>query len=155
VENYGRRLIVDRPFHSVLTAAIDALHAEGFEIIGRVNVRDLLERTMHHDCRRYVLLHAATPQTVLDALQVDLGSPTISPFAVAVFELADGETAVVTTEPWAPLLADASWQAHAPELSDLAHRECDRVARVVGRLQHALAERAPIRDEAEAVAAHR
>jgi hypothetical protein len=56
---------------------------------------------------------------------------------VAIYELADGETAIVAAEPFAPVLADPAWRMAAPELARVADRESEQVARALMRLQHA------------------
>ncbi len=137
MESYGRHLVVDVPFEAALAETVDAFHAEGLDPICRVDVRNFLARTLQHDFRNYVLFHVAAPQATLDALQEDLSAGTILPVAVAVFELADGETAVVVTEPFAAVLADPGWRASAPRLLALADRVCAQVARALDRLQHA------------------
>jgi uncharacterized protein (DUF302 family) len=138
VENYGRRLVIDQPFLTALDAIKQALAAEGLDIVGRIDLRDLLARSTGRETRRYIVLHAAAPEALLEAIREDLGSPTTLPAAVAIFELADGETAVIVTEPFAAFLADPGWRAEAPHLAALADRECERLARALDRLRHAI-----------------
>jgi len=52
----------------------------------------------------------------------------------AIYELADGETAIVAGEPFAPLRADLAWQTSAPELAIIAERESKQLARARTRL---------------------
>src|SRR5262245_18647769 len=95
--DYGRRLVLDVPFERSVTQTIRALHAEGFDMIGSIDVRSYLARNAHHECRRYLLLEALLPQLTLDALQRDIGIGPILPTTVAVYELPDGETAVAAS----------------------------------------------------------
>jgi hypothetical protein len=74
------------------------LHEEGWDVTGRFNVRQYLRRTLHHDCRRYVLLQATSPEFLLDAVCHDLGAAALLPATIAVYELADGETAVLVND---------------------------------------------------------
>lgn len=138
METYGRRLVVDRPFAAALDAVTQALEAEGLDVIGRMDLRDAISRSTGQEIRRYVVLHAAAPGVLLQVVREDLGSPATLPAAVAVFELADGETAVIVSEPFAPLLADEAWRAAVPHIAAIADQECERVARALDRLKHAV-----------------
>ena len=42
---------------------------------------------------------------------------------IAVYELADGETAVVAAEPFGPLLMDGAWRAAVPSSQDWPSRK--------------------------------
>jgi hypothetical protein len=108
-------------------------------VLGRIDLRDALNRTTGHEIRRYVVLHAAAPEVLLQLVREDLAAPTILAAPIALFELADGETAIVVGEPFAPVLADEAWRAAVPHIAAIADRECDRLARALDRLKHALA----------------
>jgi uncharacterized protein (DUF302 family) len=142
VQDYGRRLVIDSTFDRVVDLTIEALQHEGLHIIGFVDLQDYARRRLRHDLRQYVLLQALPARLTLDALQRDLDAGTILPVTVAIYELADGETAVVAGEPFAPLLADCAWQASAPDLVSIAERESKQLARALTRLQR-LASRPP------------
>jgi len=73
----------------------------------------------------------------MEALQHDLDAGPMLTATVAIYELADGETAIVAAEPFAPLLADPAWQVAAPELARVAEQEGELVARALTRVQHA------------------
>lgn len=114
MEDYGRRVVVDRPFDRAVVDVVQALQ---------------------HDFRRYVLLQAATPRVTLEALQDDLAVGAILPITVAVYELADGETAVVVSEPFAAVISEPGWRETAPHLARLADQESAQLARAVDRFQ--------------------
>ena len=135
MRDYGRRLVIDSTFDRVVENTIEALQHEGLHIIGRADLQDYARRKLRHDMRQYVLLQALPARLTLDALQHDLDVGTILPVTVAIYELADGETAVVAGEPFAPLLADRAWQAAAPGLMMIAERESKQLARALARLQ--------------------
>ena len=135
MEDYGRRLVIDRPFDRALIAVMRVLHEEGWDLTGRFNVREYLRRKLHHDFRRYALLEATSPQLMLDALRQDLDVGAILPVTIAVYELADGETAVVVSEPFAPVLSNQAWRQAVPDLASLADQESDQLARALARLQ--------------------
>jgi uncharacterized protein (DUF302 family) len=135
MSDYGRRLVINLNFDRALKETIHALQDEGFDIVGRVDVRDYCKLVLGHDFRRYVILHALPNRTTVRALREDLDVGTILPAAVAVYELADGETAVVAAEPFAPVLEDHAWRESAPALAKLADEESEALARMLGRLQ--------------------
>ena len=136
MRDYGRRVVIDSTFDRTVALTMEAFQHEGLHIIGCVDLQDYARRRLRHDLRQYVLLQVLPARLTLDALQHDLDLGTILPVTVAIYELADGETAVITGEPFAPLLADLAWQASAPELMIIAERECKQLARALARLQH-------------------
>jgi len=135
VRDYGRRLVVDSTFERAVELTLKAFEREGLHIVASVDLQDYAQRRLHHDLRQYVLLQALPARLTIDALQHDLDAGTILPVTVAIYELADGETAVVAGEPFAPLLADLAWQTSAPELTMVAERESKQLARALIRLQ--------------------
>ena len=135
MRDYGRRLVIDLTFDRTVDQTIEALQHEGLHIIGCVDLQDYARRKLRHDLRQYVLLQALPARLTIDALQHDLDAGTILPVTVAIYELADGETAVIAGEPFAPLLADRAWQASAPDLATIAERESRQLARALTRLQ--------------------
>jgi uncharacterized protein (DUF302 family) len=136
MEDYGRRIVVDLPFDRTVIDVLQALHKEGIHVLGRFDVREYLKRTLHHDFRRYVLLQAATPRITLDVLQEELAAGAILPITIAIYELADGETAVVVSEPFAPVQSDRGWREAAPHRARLADQESEQLARAMDRFQH-------------------
>jgi hypothetical protein len=121
---------------------MEAFQREGLHIIGYVDLQDYARRKLHHDLRQYVLLQVLPARLTMDALQHDLDAGTLLPVTVAIYELADGETAVVTGEPFAPLLADLAWQVSAPNFAIVAERESQQLARALDRLLRMAARRA-------------
>jgi uncharacterized protein (DUF302 family) len=136
MDDYGRRIIIDSSFERTLDEAIKAFGEEGLDVISRFDVRDYLQRRLLHDFRRYVLLQVSAPLLMFEALRDDLGVGAILPVTIAIHELADGETAVVASEPFGPVLSDRKWREAAPALAHLAEEESEQVARALARLQH-------------------
>ncbi len=137
MERYGRRLVVDLTFEVALAETVRALRDEGLDLAGRMDVREFLARTVHHDFRRYVLLEVVSPSVTLAALRQDLDIGAALPTTVAVFELADGETALVVAEPFGGLGSDPEWRRTAPSLAAVADQACEQIARTLSRLQQA------------------
>lgn len=139
--DYGRRLIVDADFDRTLIETMRAIQVEGLDILTRLDVREHLKRHANHECRRYVMLQVASPELLLRALQTDIESGPYLPMTLAVYELADGETAVEAVEPFAPVISDVAWRRRAPELAALADKESGQLAKALGRIQHVAAGR--------------
>ena len=133
--DYGRRLVLDSDFDDALADTINALQIEGVDVITRFDAAQHVRERLHHECRRYVLLQVASPQLLLAALQTDVEAGSLVPVTVAVFELADGESAVEVCEPFAPIVSDPAWRRDAPDLAAIADRESEQIARALARLQ--------------------
>ena len=136
MNDYGRRIVVDWPFERALGETYCALRDEHMDVLAEVDVRDHLRRTMGHEFRQYVLLHTCSPTLLLGALQHDLASGPVLSNTIALYELADGETAIVAGELLASVASDPRWREAAPELALLADDETSRVARVLSLLEH-------------------
>lgn len=135
MDDYGRRVILDVPFDLAVAETSQVLREEGLDVVARFDVRDYLVRTLHHECRRYMLLEALAPELMLEALQHDPGIGPILPVTVGVYELADGETAVVASPPLAPVLSDFGWRAATPALATIGDRASEQLAQALDRLQ--------------------
>ena len=94
----GRRIVLDVPYEAALGATARAIQAEGLEIIARVDARERFRTSLSHDFRRYDLLEAWVPQEALERLTTNLDLGATLPIRFAIFELADGETAVVAED---------------------------------------------------------
>lgn len=136
-DDYGRRIVLDMGFEPVVGEASRAIRQEGLHIIARIDVRDHFWRDLGRDFRQYFLIDAWSPELALDALRHNLDAGTILPTTFAIYELADGQTAVVAKEPLSPIAAEPEWRLDVPALAAIADRESERVARVLARLQRA------------------
>jgi uncharacterized protein (DUF302 family) len=137
-DDYGRRIVVDLGFEAALGVVCRSIREEGLRVVARVDVRDHFWRDLGHDFRRYFLLDVWSPELAFEAIRhtLDVGGAFCTTFVV--YELADGETAVVVTEHLSRLAADPDWRRRAPDLASIADRERERVSRVVARLPAAL-----------------
>jgi uncharacterized protein (DUF302 family) len=134
MEDYGRRIILDIPFGRGVKETLKAFQAEGFDLISALDLRDYLARHAHHECRRYILFAALLAPFTLEALQHD---PAIGPMlttTIAVYELADGETAISASPALAAVAFDFGWRDGSPAIGRLADRASERVARSFERL---------------------
>ena len=137
MDDYGRRIVLDLGFEATVDSLGQALRAEGLRALARVDVREHFGRELGHDFRRYVLVQAWSPDLALNALRLDLGAGTSLITSFALYELGDGETAVVAQRPLASVAEDPGWRREAPALAAIADRESDRIARVLDHLQRA------------------
>src|SRR5438093_1499356 len=107
MSDYGRRIVVDLEFETAVGETSRLIRQEGLKIIARVDVRDHFRRDLSPDFRRYVLIDAWSSKLAVDALRHNLDVGPVLPITVAIYELADGETAVVAKEPLAPYASNA------------------------------------------------
>jgi uncharacterized protein (DUF302 family) len=138
MNDFGRRLLLDAPFDVVLGETCRALREEGLQVIARVDVRDRLWRDLRHNFRPCMRLEAWAPEPALRAAEEDVDAVIALPSTVLVYEAADGRTAVLAEEPLAPMIADPEWRRERPVLRAIADDEAARIARVLGRVQHAV-----------------
>ena len=139
-DDYGRRIVLDTSFEGGLTATTDALLRAGFQIAARVDVREELRRTLDHDCRRYTLLIVYAPETMLKILLLDLAAGPALPVTVAVYELVDGEVAVVIPPPFEALSNDRNWRKAQPALARCADDEAARLMEAADYLTRTMRE---------------
>ncbi len=134
MSDYGRRLVIDADFESTVGAVCRAIRDEGLQVLAHTDVREHFWRHLSRDFRHYALIEAWSPDSAFDALQRDPDASTVFPTRFAVYELADGGTAVAATAPMAPLADEVGWRAQAPTLAAVADREREHIARVLERL---------------------
>ena len=136
MNDYGRRIVIDLGFEAAVAHTAKAIREEGLEVASRIDVRDCFWREFRHGFRQYVLLDVWSPKLAIEALKHDLAAGTVLRTTFAVYELADGETAIVAKEPLSSVSSDPGWRRDAPALASSADRLCDRIAGVLARLQH-------------------
>jgi len=137
MNDHGRRIVVDLGFEAAAGATGRAIREEGFKALARVDVRDHFWRNLGHDFRQYFLIQAWSPDLAFEALKHDLDAGTVLATTFAVYELADGESAIVATPHFQSIAAEPEWRLNAPGLAAIADEEGARVARVLARVQQA------------------
>jgi uncharacterized protein (DUF302 family) len=140
---YGQRIVIDSGFERVLGEVSRAIREEGLHTIARIDLRDHFWRELSHDFRRYFLIEAWSPELALEALRHELSIGTILPATLAIYELADGQTAVVAREPLSALSEDLERLRETPDLATIAAQERTRMARIIARLRRVAAHQAP------------
>jgi uncharacterized protein (DUF302 family) len=109
--------------------ATEALAAEGFGVLTRIEVDEALKKKIGVDFRRYVILGACNPRLAHAALCADLGVGLLLPCNVTVFEGDDGTTLVQVIKPEAMFRL-----APHPELRPLMEEADQRLRRALDRL---------------------
>jgi uncharacterized protein (DUF302 family) len=98
----GRRVLIDLPFETAVAEAVRAIDLEGLAIIARIDVREHFRKELHHEFRQYLLIEAWVPALVFEEIRTDLDEGPRVPIRFAIYELADGETAVTVDERSSP-----------------------------------------------------
>lgn len=135
MSDYGRQIVVDQEFDTAVGETSRLIRSEGLKIIARIDVRDHFRRDLSHDFRRYLLIEAWSSKLAVEALRHNLEVGPVLPITIAIYELADGETAVAAKEPLAPYTSNAGWRRDFPELAAMADEEAERLARVFAALK--------------------
>ena len=98
----GRRVLIDLPFETAVGATAGAIQREGLTILARIDVRDHFKNELHHEFRQYMLMEAWVPALAFEDMRANLDEGAAAPIRFAVYELADGETAVTVDQRSAP-----------------------------------------------------
>ena len=67
-------------------------------------------------------------------LLANLAAGAALPATIAIYELADGETAIVAGEPMGAVASDLAWRAALPALASIVDGESRRLARAFDRI---------------------
>jgi uncharacterized protein (DUF302 family) len=124
----GIRKTVSKRFEEVLARVPEALAAEGFGVLTRIDVQQTLKQKLGAEFRRYVILGACNPKLAHEALTHDPGVGAMLPCSVAVWEEDGGATSVNAVDPLQTVAAAD------PALRPLAAQVRERLARVLAAL---------------------
>ena len=136
MDDWGRRLVVDVAFDRVVPTALEELEREGFELCGKLDVREALWQSRRQDFRRYTILTVWHPAIAAQALRQSLDIGVELPVNVAIYELADRETAVIVAEPFPSLSGDRAWRDDCLELLPIEVQLSEHLAEALGRMSH-------------------
>ena len=95
----GIRRTVSKGFEEVLARVPEALAAEGFGVLTRIDVQQTLKQKIGADFRPYVILGACNPKLAHQALTHDPGIGAMLPCSVAVWQEDGGRTTVNAVDP--------------------------------------------------------
>lgn len=138
MEDWGRRLVVDAAFDRAVSTVLEEFEREGFQVSGRLELREALWQALREDCRRYTILTVWHPAIAAQAVRHSLDIGVELPINVAVYELADEETAITVAEPLPGLRDDRSWRDDCPELVPIELQLSDCLAQALGRIARRL-----------------
>jgi uncharacterized protein (DUF302 family) len=124
----GIRRTVSKGFDEVLARVPEALAAEGFGVLTRIDVQQTLKQKIGADFRPYVILGACNPTLAHQALTHDPGIGAMLPCSVAVWQEDGGRTTVNAVDPLQTVAAAD------PELRPLAEQVRERLSRVLAAL---------------------
>ncbi|MFO0609869.1 MAG: DUF302 domain-containing protein [Polyangiales bacterium] len=114
------------PFDDALARLPDALAAEGFGVITRIDMRETMRQKLGVEFRRYQILGACNPKLALAALQADARVGAMLPCNVVLYEDDAGRAVLGAVDPMQSIGADG-----APALREVAAEVRARLARVV------------------------
>ncbi len=124
----GIRRTVGKRFDEVLARVPEALAAEGFGILTRIDVQQTLKEKLGVSFRRYQILGACNPKLAHQALTQDPGIGAMLPCSVAVWE-EDGDRTTVNAVDPLQTIASAD-----PRLRPIAEQVRERLARVLAAI---------------------
>jgi uncharacterized protein (DUF302 family) len=124
----GMRKTVAKGFDEVLVRLPEALKAEGFGVLTRIDVKETLKAKLGVDFRRYQILGACNPKYAHQALTAELGIGAMLPCSIAVWEDEAGRTSVNAVDPLQTIAAAS------PALAPIAAEVRARLARVLEAL---------------------
>ena len=124
----GIRKNVALDFDEVLARLPEALKAEGFGVLTRIDVKDTLKQKLGVDFKKYQILGACNPKYAFQALSQQPSIGALLPCSIAVWEEAPGQTAVNAVDPMQTIAATD------PALAPIATEVRARLARVLASL---------------------
>jgi len=124
----GMRKTVAKGFDEVLARLPEALKAEGFGVLTRIDVTETLKAKLGVDFRRYQILGACNPKYAHQALTYDPAIGSLLPCSIAVWEEEGGKTAVNAVDPMQTIAAAD------PKLAAIATEVRAKLARVLEAL---------------------
>jgi len=117
-------------FDTAVSKVEEALKAEGFGILTRIDVRETLKAKIGVDFRPYTILGACNPALAHEALQLEDKVGTMLPCNVVVQALDDGRTEVAAIDPVASMQAIDN-----AELKKAAGEVREKLARVIEAIE--------------------
>ena len=121
----GIRKTVKGDYEQVLAKVQEALKAEGFGILTRIDVQQTLKEKVGVDFRRYQILGACNPKLAHQALTAELGIGAMLPCSVAVWDEGDGRATVNAVDPIQTIAAAS------PALRPIAEQVRERLLRAL------------------------
>lgn len=125
---------IDGHRDQVIDKVTEALKAEGFGVLTRIDIDGAFREKLGTDFRPYTILGACNPALAHRALSESAEVGLLLPCNVTVDELADGRATVRIVDPIDMLTHGAEAAETGPELRAVASEARERLARVAGAL---------------------
>jgi len=116
-------------FDEALERVPEALRAEGFGVLTRIDVQATLKEKLGVDTRRYQILGACNPPFAKQALDLSLEAGLFLPCNVVIYEGSDERAVVLAVDPTKTVATLGS-----PALSGLANQVGTALGRALERL---------------------
>ncbi|HEY6001263.1 MAG TPA: DUF302 domain-containing protein [Anaeromyxobacter sp.] len=124
----GMKKTVKGTYDAVLAKVPEALKAEGFGVLTRIDVKQTLKEKIGVDFRRYQILGACNPTYAHQALTMDPSIGALLPCSIAVWEEDGGGVTVNAVDPMQTIAAAD------PKLQPIAAEVREKLARVLESL---------------------
>jgi uncharacterized protein (DUF302 family) len=131
-EPLAYRVELSVPYEDAVDRVIEALKAEGFGVLTRIDVKETIKAKLGEDFRPYVILGACNPPLAHRALSEDAGIGVMLPCNVTV-EAQDGDALVALANPVA-MMTMGEFGENA-ELVSVAYEAQARIKRVIEALR--------------------
>jgi uncharacterized protein (DUF302 family) len=124
----GIKKTVKGSYDAVLAKIPEALKAEGFGVLTRIDVKATLKEKIGVDFRRYQILGACNPRYAHQALTMDPSIGALLPCSIAVWEEDGGQVTVNAVDPLQTIAAAD------PKLQPIATEVRQKLSRVLESL---------------------
>lgn len=122
------------PYEEALDRLTEALKAEGFGILTRIDVQDTFRQKLGADFRKYLILGACNPHLAHRALSARAEVGLLLPCTVTLEEAPEGGTQVRIADPDTMLnVSDLGSDPEVARVAAEARARLERVAAALGR----------------------
>lgn len=133
MENMAFEVTVDAPYAETMEQVVDALGAEGFGVLTRIDVHDTFKTKLDVDFKEYSILGACNPALAHQALSNRPDAGLMLPCNVIVESLGNSQTLVRIVDPRAMMTAGGL--AGDPAMEAVGGEAGDRLRRVAVTLE--------------------
>lgn len=126
--NIGTTKTLSLPYEQALEKVPEALKAEGFGVLTRIDMKATLKEKLGVDMPRYTILGACNPPFAHRALNLDPAFGVLMPCNVLVYEGKDGKTTVTAVDP------NQTVAAQSPAMAALVGELSAKLGRVLAAL---------------------